>query len=123
MADLMRTAAAHLADVLTNYCGTTVSFVRRGVTGAGATGTLTATVARSAYETQNESGVIERWESRDYIVKTADLTFTPARGDQIREVIAGATGVFEVVTPRGVPLTHPGDAFEATTRIHTIRKS
>ncbi len=123
MADLLRDAATHLAGVLKSHASTTVSFTRRGVTGAGATGTILATVSRSAYETQNESGVIERWESRDYIVKTSDLTFTPARGDTIREVVAGVTGTYEVVTPRGVPLTHPGDAFEATTRIHTIKKA
>lgn len=116
MADLIRSGAAFLAGQLKAAAGTDIEYQR--ATG-GAPIELTATVGRSMYEAQTESGVIERYESRDYIVLASDLTFTPVRGDKIREVVAGVTGVYEVASPRGVPLTHPGDAFNSSTRIHT----
>lgn len=120
MADLIRDGAAFLAGQLKAAAGTTVEYTR--ATG-GSPVELTATVGRSVFEGETTGGVIERHESRDYIVLASDLTFEPARGDKIREVVAGVTGVYEVRSPRGVPLTHPGDAFETTTRIHTARVS
>ena len=118
MADLLRTGAAFLAGQLKAAAGTTVEYQR--ATG-GSPVELTATIGRSVFEAQSQSGVIERHESRDYLFTSADLTFEPVRGDKIREVVAGVTGVYEVASPRGVPLTHPGDAFETTTRVHTKR--
>lgn len=124
MADLIRSGASWLTDQLKAAAGTTVTYIRAtGPTGATLTHTLTATVGRSAFEAQTQSGVVERWESRDYIIKTDDLGFEPERGDSIREVIDGVTGVYQVSTPRGVPSFHPADAFDTARRIHTTRVS
>jgi hypothetical protein len=122
MADLIRTGAAWLTDQLKASAGTTITYIRTtGPTGATLTHSLTATVGNSAFEASTQSGVVERWEARDYIVKADDLAFEPLRGDTIREVVDGVTGVYEVATPRGVPTVHPADAFDTARRIHTKR--
>jgi len=82
--------------------------------------TITATIGRSQFESQNQSGVIENWESRDYLLPAEDLPFgEPRRGDELLEEIGGELLVFEVAAPRGVPVFHFGDAFRSIVRIHT----
>jgi hypothetical protein len=66
--------------------------------------------------------VIEAWESRDFIVKAADMPYSePQRGDTITESIAGTSCIFEVMSPANRPVFSHGDAFGATVRIHTKR--
>ena len=80
-----------------------------------------ATVGRSVFEAANQSGVVESWESRDFIVAVSDLPFgEPQRHDKIVEQLNGISVVYDVTSPRGVPLFHYGDAFRQTVRIHTI---
>jgi hypothetical protein len=74
------------------------------------------------FESSGQNGVTEQWESRDYIVKTADLPYgEPLRGDMIVEDIGGVSVFYEVAAPRGVPLFHYGDAFQHLVRVHTKR--
>lgn len=117
MADVIRSGAAWLADQLKASAGATVEY-RRG----NATATATAVVGRSVFESQDQSGVSETWESRDYIFKAADFPHSePMRGDKIVETLGGLSIAFEVVSPRGVPLFHNGDPFHQTIRVHTKR--
>lgn len=117
MADLIRSGAAWLADQLKSNAGASVEY-RRG----NATATVTAVVGRSVFESQDQSGVSETWESRDYIIKAIDFPHSePLRGDRIVETLDGVSVVFEVVSPRGVPLFHHGDPFHQTIRVHTSR--
>jgi hypothetical protein len=117
MADVIRSGAAWLADQLAASAGATVEY-RRGANVA----TITAVVGRSVFESQDQSGVSESWESRDYIIKTADFPHSePLRGDRIVETLGSDSIVFEVVSPRGVPLFHHGDPFHSTIRVHTKR--
>jgi hypothetical protein len=117
MADLIRTGAAWLTDQLKAAAGTTVSYVR----GAN-TATLTATVGRSMFESQGQSGVIEQWEARDFIIKTDELPYgEPQRGDKIYEQFGTVSNIYEVATPRGVPLWHYADPFQTSVRVHTKR--
>lgn len=117
MADMLAVGSAWLTDQLKSAAGTTVSYVR-----GGNTATMTATIGRSLFESTNTSGVIEQWESRDYVVKTDELPYgEPQRGDRIYEQFGTVANVYEVVTPRGVPLFRYGDAFQSCVRIHTKR--
>ncbi len=117
MSDTIRNGAAWLADQLKASAGTAVEY-RRGTASA----TATAVVGRSVFESQDQSGVSETWEARDYIFRTADFPHSePKRGDRIVETLAGVSVVFEVVSPRGVPLFHHGDPFHSTIRVHTKR--
>ena len=113
---MLRSGAAWLADRLNESAGTSVVYVH-----GPHRSTITATVGRSVFESQGANGVVEQWESRDYIVKVGDLTGEPERGDRIFEDYGTNTVTYEVVTPRGVPLWHYGDAFQKTLRIHTKR--
>ncbi len=117
MADAIRTGAAWLADQLKASAGAAVEY-KRGNSAA----TVVAVVGKSVFESQDQSGVSETWESRDYIFKTTDFPHgEPARGDRITETLGGIANVFEVVAPRGVPLFHHGDPFHTTIRVHTKR--
>jgi hypothetical protein len=115
MADMLRTGAAWLADQLKAAASTTCAY-KRGAN----TAQFIASVGKSTFESSDSSGVIERWESRDYLVKTDELPYgEPQRGDIIVEEIGGVATFYEVASPRGVPLFHYGDAFQAICRIHT----
>lgn len=116
MADLLSSGASWLAGQLKSVAGSTVTY-RRGNEEA----QVTATVGRSQFEAANQSGVLEQWESRDFLISTADLPFgDPQRGDVIIE--NGTLVVeYEVTSPRGVPEWHYGDAFRQIVRIHTVQ--
>jgi hypothetical protein len=115
MADLLRTGAAWLAGQLKKSAGTLCAY-KRGAN----TAQLTASISRSTFEAQGQNGVIEAWESRDYLVPVAELPYgEPRRGDVIVEEIDGVATFYEVTAPRGVPVFHWADAFQAVIRIHT----
>jgi hypothetical protein len=81
---------------------------------------LLAGIGRSAYETTNEYGAIERWESRDYIVSREDLPRLPMPGDVITETLStGTTGTYAVSAPRGMPVWTPADSYGISISIHT----
>jgi hypothetical protein len=115
MADMLSDGAAWMADQLAASASLTVAYKR----GANSSQFL-ATIGKSVFESSGQNGVTEQWESRDYIVKTADLPYgQPQRGDLIVEDIGGVSVFYEVTAPRGVPLFHYGDAFQNLVRVHT----
>jgi hypothetical protein len=84
-------------------------------------GTVSATIGTSRFESQGTSGVVEMWESRDFVIKAGALPFgEPLRHDKIIETLNGADVTYEVTSPRGVPVFHYGDPFRQTVRVHTI---
>lgn len=117
MADMLRTGAAWLSSQLKAAAGTTVVY-RRGAEEA----EVIATIGQSQFEAANQSGVVERWESKDFLISAADLPFgDPVRGDVIVDELSGVVVEYEVASPRGVPEWHPGDAFGSIVRVHTIQ--
>jgi hypothetical protein len=117
MADMLSAGAAWLADQFAASASLTVAY-KRGVNSS----QFLATIGKSMFESSGQNGVTEQWESRDYIVKTADLPYgEPLRGDLIVEDIGGVSVFYEVAAPRGVPLFHYGDAFQHLVRVHTKR--
>jgi hypothetical protein len=117
MADMLAQGAAWFASQLHASASTAVVFVR----GASAV-EVKATIGSSAFDAANQSGVIERWESRDFIVRAEDVPFGEVqRGDKVVETVNGISTTYEVASPRGVPLWHYGDAFRKTVRIHAIQ--
>ena len=117
MADMLSAGAAWLADQFAASASLTVAY-KRGVNSS----QFVATIGKSMFESSGQNGVTEQWESRDYIVKTADLPYgEPIRGDLIVEDIGGVSVFYEVAAPRGVPLFHYGDAFQQLVRVHTKR--
>ena len=119
MADMLRTGAAWLTDRLRESAAVACTYVR------GNTSTqITACIGRSMFEAATQSGVVEQWESRDYIVKVGTLPYDePERGDRIVETYGGVSTSYDVSSPRGVPLWHYADAFRTSVKIHTVASS
>ena len=114
---MLSDGAAWMADQLAASASLTVAY-KRGANSS----QFVATIGKSMFESSGQNGVTEQWESRDYIVKTADLPYgEPLRGDVIVEDIGGVSVFYEVTAPRGVPLFHYGDAFQNLVRVHTKR--
>lgn len=116
MADLLASGASWLAGHLLASASRPVQY-RRGVDVV----SVSASVGNSRFESQGTSGVVEVWESRDFIFKAGLLPFgEPLRHDMITETLSGIDVTYEVTSPRGVPVFHYGDAFRQTLRVHTI---
>ena len=85
---------------------------------------VSATVGRTVFEVDNGYGVLERTESRDYLILTGDLLLDgeqalPERGDRIREPQGTQTFVYEVMAPGKEPHWRYSDPYRKTLRIHT----
>jgi hypothetical protein len=114
VADLLQAGAAWLSGQLQAAAGRPVVY-RRGDSEA----SVTCTIGRSQFESQNQSGVIENWESRDYLLPAGDLPFgDPQRGDLVLEEVGGDVLTYEVSAPRGIPVVHY-DAFRTMARVHS----
>jgi hypothetical protein len=119
MPDMLAAGAAWLTSQLSAAAGATVTY-RRGDDVA----EVTATIGRSDFEATNQSGVIENWESRDFLISADQLPFgEPVRGDTIVEVSGLLEVEYEVAAPRGVPVFRYGDAFRSIVRVHTKQSS
>lgn len=120
MADLFADADEWLAGQFRSHLSTSVTYSRTPYSL-----TILATVGRTAFEVNDDSGgVVEAWESRDYIVSASDLilnavTTEPARGDRITEEVGGETRIYEVLAPAGQPVWRWSDARRYRMRIHT----
>jgi hypothetical protein len=116
MSDLLATGAAWLAGQLSAGASRSVRYSRGADFGS-----VLATIGTSRFESQGTSGVVEMWESRDFVIKAGSLPFgEPLRHDKIVETLNGVDVTYEVTSPRGVPVFHWGDAFRQTVRVHTI---
>jgi hypothetical protein len=116
MADLLASGAAWLASQLAAGASRSVRYWRGSNSAM-----VQATVGTSRFESQGTSGILETWESRDFVMKAGTLPFgEPARHDRIIETVNGVEITYEVTSPRGVPVFHWGDAFRQTLRVHTV---
>jgi hypothetical protein len=111
---MLADGVAWLSDQLKAAAGRVVTYQR-----GSSTADVTATIGRSQFESANQSGVTEVWESRDYIIPRADLPFgDPQRGDLVFEQVGGDVLTYEVAAPRGIPVVHY-DAFRYIARVHS----
>jgi hypothetical protein len=113
VADLLQSGAAWLASKMSEAAGHAVQLVRGEQTHS-----VTATIGRSVFETQTQSGFVESWEARDFIVLASSYPFSePQRGDRVLD----GDGIYEVCSPQGTPLYHFADSFHNQIRLHTKR--
>ena len=85
---------------------------------------VAATVGRTVFETADDYGVVQRSESRDFLIAAADLVLggsqvLPERGDRIRETQGQKVYVYEVMAPGKEPQYRFSDPYRRTLRIHT----
>lgn len=123
MGSILADGADWLARKMQEHVAHVVTY-RRGSLGQ----SVPATVARTMFDVQTAHGMIERYESRDFIFRasewdsliwpdsnTTPVPLIPVRGDQIDD-----KGVrYEVTAPAGEPCFEYGDAYRETYRIHT----
>jgi len=119
VSDLLAQSSAWLESKRHQLRTVPVTYVR-----GDATVTLQATIGRTVFQQQGEYGVLERTESRDFLVRTEDLVLggtvtLPERGDRVREADGGQVFVYEVVAPGREPHFCYSDPYRKTLRIHT----
>ena len=119
MGDLLDRGSAFLDDQRHKHMSRTVVYQR----GAEAKEVL-ATIGKTEFEQADEAGLIHRVESRDFLVRTADLDLgagpiLPRAGDQVRETVEAQVFVYEVNAPGGQPPFRYSDPYRRVLRIHS----
>lgn len=115
MTNLLGKAAAWLEAQRQRHLTTGVGYER-----AGRQISLRATIGVTVFRTQDEYGRTLRTQSRDYLIRAADLVFDgigvlPRRGDVIHE----GGHLYEVMAPAGEPEWRWSDPGRQTLRVHT----
>lgn len=85
---------------------------------------LSATIGRTVFEQDDHAGGLTRIESRDFLIRAADLVLAsevtlPKPGDRIHESDELASYTYEVMAPGTEPPWRYSDVNRATLRIHT----
>jgi hypothetical protein len=119
MGDLLDRGSAFLDDQRHKHMSRMVVYQR----GAEAKEVL-ATIGRTEFEQADDAGLIHRVESRDFLVRAADLDLAsgptlPRAGDQVRETVGAQVFVYEVNAPGGQPPFRYSDPYRRVLRIHT----
>lgn len=119
MADLLERGEAWLDDQRHQHMTGTVTYGR-----GDDTVDVQATVGRTVFEQADDYGIVQKTESRDYLIRTKDLvldgqTRLPQRGDLVREKDGDSTFVYEVLAPGSEPPFRYSDPYRRTLRIHT----
>ena len=114
MPNMMQTGFAWLADQQKANCSRTVTYTR-GVNSV----TLSIVDGAREFEADDGSGVIDRFEVRDYLIVTGDLIINsvltvPARGDTITD----GTHTYTVDMPDGIEVYQEDGAGERLV-VHT----
>jgi len=117
MSDLLQTASTWLAAQLKSKLSQSVTYTR----GSQAVGSsLTATYGTTVFEQDSQVGIV-RWEAKDFIFTTADLTLNaaviePKNGDRITDHNGN---VFQVLGMDDTPCFKYCDPFRKQIRVHT----
>jgi hypothetical protein len=119
MPDLLRTASDWLEDMRTEHASETVIYRREADSVS-----LAATIGRTVFEVDDGFGVLQKYESRDFLVLADDLVLAgspvlPEAGDRIEETVGTTTFVYEVMAPGKEPPWRYSDPYRKTLRIHT----
>lgn len=119
MGNLLADGAAWLSGQRHAHLASTVVY-ERGVHSVEAA----ATIGRTVFEVADEAGFISRIESRDFIVRAADLVLNgaavlPQRGDRVRETVGPRVFVYEVLSPAGEDVWRFSDPQRTDVRVHT----
>ncbi|MFB3894641.1 MAG: hypothetical protein ACE15C_21785 [Phycisphaerae bacterium] len=115
MSDLLEAGASWLDRQRVKFLSRAVTYCRGSDSAE-----VQAAVGRTVFEVDDGYGVVERFESRDFLVTAADLTLgLPQPGDTIRETQDGRVYMYQVMAPGKEPCWRWSDPFRKTLRIHT----
>ncbi len=123
MADLIQKGLAWLDDQRHAHMTQTVLYVR-DTENASYVVELLATIGRTEFEQVDEFGIVHKLQSRDLLIRAADLVLNseltlPKAGDRVRETVGTQTFVYEVMAPGGDPPWRYSDPYRQTLRVHT----
>jgi hypothetical protein len=119
LGNLLETGAAWLADQLKANASTEVIYFRDVEQVP-----IQATIGKTEFEIDDGSGIVERFQSRDYLIQAADLVLggsetLPEPGDRIQETQGAQNFAYEVMAPGDQPCWRYSDPFRKLLRIHT----
>jgi hypothetical protein len=119
MTNLLQTGSQWLGDQLLAHAATEVRYVR-GLEQA----LVLATIGKTEYEIEDSAGAVVRVQTRDYLIRAADLVLggspaLPQPGDRIHETDGDATFVYEVLSPGTEPCWRYSDPHRRLLRVHT----
>ena len=119
MGNLLENGAAWLADQMKTHASVAVAYVR-GLEQV----PVQATIGKTEFEIDDGTGIVERFQSRDYLIHVADLVLggsqsLPELGDRIQETQVAQTFTYEVMAPGDQPCWRYSDPFRTLLRIHT----
>ncbi len=122
--DLLEQGSAWLEDQRHRHLTRTVTYQRGPIVDMLYTVELAATIGRTVFEQADEFGMIQRTESRDYLIRAADLVLAgkptlPRAGDYICETEGDTAFVYEVMAPGNEPPWRYSDPYRKTLRVHT----
>ena len=83
-----------------------------------------ATLGETTFEQADDFGIVQKIESRDFLVRTADLVLDdqpalPKSGDRIRDTEGEQVFIYEVSAPGSEPPFRYSDPYRKALRIHT----
>jgi len=119
LANLLQTGAAWLADQLKSHASNEVIYQR-----AAEQISVQATIGSTEFEIDEGSGMLQRIQSRDFLIHAADFVLggeqtLPAVGDRVLETHGELTLIYEVMAPGPEPHWRYSDPFRKLLRIHT----
>lgn len=119
MADLLQQGSAFLEDQRHKHMTRPVVYLRGDDSVE-----LDATVGRTVFEQADQFGVIQRTETRDYLVRAQDLVLggvqsEPKAGDRVRDPSGTGALLYEVMSIGNEPPFRFSDPDRKTLRIHT----
>ncbi len=115
MADLIEQGARFLSDMRAMHMSRDVTYAPV----SGGSVTVVASIGRTVFEVEGATGILQRTESRDYVVSADAVGCDPMRGDLITEQVGESRMVYEVSAPPGEPVWRWGDAHRTCRRVHT----
>ena len=119
MADLLEQGSAWLDQQRVQHMSRSVTYCR-----GESSVELQATIGKWTFEIDDGMGVLEKIESRDFLILTAELVLAgeatlPQRGDRIKETSGDKVYVYEVLAPGKEDCWRYSDPYRNTLRIHS----
>ena len=123
MGDLLEESSTWLDGQRLKHLSRTVSY-RRGEDSVD----VRASIGRTVFEIEDSVGVLERTESRDFLIPASDLVLgggevLPQPEDRISETQGDHVYVYEVLAPGREPCWRFSDSYRRMLRIHTKQVS
>jgi len=119
LADLLEQGMTFLDEKRHEYMTRTVVYERDA-----SSVEVQATLGETTFEQADDFGIVQKIESRDFIVRTGDLVLDdqpalPKSGDRIRDTDGEQVFIYEVSAPGSEPPFRYSDPYRKAFRIHT----